>query len=101
MTERVRLAIVGSGPAGLSAALVLGRCRRSVLLCDSGRYRNDAAVQMHGFLSRDGVTPAELRRIGREQLAPYGVEIREILVTGARAVNGGFEITLSGGDIIR
>lgn len=90
--------VVGGGPAGLSAALILGRCRRSVLLCDSGRYRNDATPAMHGFLSRDGVSPAELRRLGREQLAPYGVEIRDALITDARREGDHFEVTLAGGD---
>jgi thioredoxin reductase len=41
--------IVGGGPAGLTAALILGRCRRRVLLCDDGRYRNYASLAMHGF----------------------------------------------------
>jgi thioredoxin reductase len=50
--------VVGGGPAGLSAALVLGRCRRSVLVCDSGQYRNRHAQAMHGFLTRDGLPPA-------------------------------------------
>jgi thioredoxin reductase len=90
--------IVGGGPAGLSAALVLGRCRRSVLLCDSGKYRNDASPAMHGFLSRDGVAPAEMRHIGREQLAPYDVEIRDVLVTDARKEGNHFEVSLAGGD---
>jgi thioredoxin reductase len=92
--------IVGGGPAGLSAALVLGRCRRSVLLCDGGNYRNDAAPAMHGFLSRDGVAPGELRRIGREQLEPYGVEIRETLVLDARQEGNHFEVTLAGRDTV-
>src|SRR6188508_2781522 len=89
--------IVGGGPAGLSAALVLGRCRRRVLVCDSGRYRNHAAREVHGFLSRDGIAPSELRRIAREQLQPYGVEIREAAVTDVRRAAGGFKVTLEGG----
>lgn len=93
--------IIGGGPAGLSAALVLGRCRRRVLVCDSGRYRNDASRAMHGFLSRDGVHPAELRRIGREQLAPYNVELRNVLVADAKATDGGFEVTLTSGERLR
>jgi thioredoxin reductase len=90
--------VVGGGPAGLSAALVLGRCRRSVLLCDGGSYRNDATRAMHGFLSRDGIAPAELRRIGREQLAPYGVEVRDVLVEGAWKEGEHFALLLSGGE---
>jgi thioredoxin reductase len=90
--------IVGGGPAGLSAALVLGRCRRMVLLCDDGRYRNEAARALHGFLTRDGVHPAELRRIGREQLEKYEVEYRAVRVTGARCLTrGGFELALEDG----
>ncbi|AUX48677.1 pyridine nucleotide-disulfide oxidoreductase [Sorangium cellulosum] len=95
---RYDVIIVGAGPAGLSAALILGRCRRRVLVCDSRRYRNDAAQLMHGFLSRDGVPPAELRRIGREQLAPYGVEIRDVTVVDLRAERRQFEVTLEGGE---
>ena len=51
--------IVGAGPAGLSAALMLGRCRRSVLVCDTGKPRNRFSHAMHGYLSRDGIDPAE------------------------------------------
>ena len=58
--------IIGGGPAGLSAALILGRSRRSVLLCDSGRPRNYASRGLHGF------------NIGRHQLQPYGVEFRHM-----------------------
>ena len=63
--------IVGGGPAGLSAALLLGRSRRSALVCDSGEPRNAASHASHSFLTRDGTPPGELRQIAREQLAPY------------------------------
>lgn len=63
--------IVGAGPAGLSAALILGRCRRRVLLVDSGKPRNGASRALHGFLTRDGTPPLELRALGREQLGHY------------------------------
>ncbi|MBA3547321.1 MAG: NAD(P)/FAD-dependent oxidoreductase [Nannocystis sp.] len=89
--------VVGGGPAGISAALVLGRCNRRVLLCDSGRYRNGHSQAVHGFLSRDGISPAELRRIGREQLAPYSVKILEAEVTSATRTDRGFRVQLGGG----
>jgi thioredoxin reductase len=54
--------IVGAGPAGLSAALVLGRCRRRVLICDDGHQRTAASHGVHCFLSRDGISPRELLR---------------------------------------
>lgn len=59
--------IVGAGPAGLSAALILVRCLRRVLVCDAGQPRNAAAHELHGFLTRDTVPPAELLRLGQEQ----------------------------------
>src|SRR4051794_29667425 len=76
--------IVGGGPAGLSAALVLGRCRRRVLVFDSGRPRNAAARAMHGYLSRDGINPRELLRLGRDEVARYGVEVLDVTVDAAR-----------------
>ena len=88
--------IVGGGPAGLSAALILGRCRRNVLVCDSGRPRNAVSRSLHGYLTRDGIAPADLLRIGREQLRPYTtVHLRSVEVTGARKVGSEFEITLN------
>ena len=94
--------IVGAGPAGLSAALWLGRCRRRVLICDAGHPRNAASHGLHGFLTRDGIDPAEFLLIGREQLAPYDtVELRLIDVTDARRLDNGFEITFSNGERIR
>lgn len=89
--------IVGAGPAGLSAALLLGRCCRRVLVCDSGTPRNARSHALHGFLSRDGVAPAELRRHGREQLERYGVEVREVRVDDAWPEGDGFELQFEDG----
>lgn len=90
--------IAGGGPAGLSAALVLGRCRRRVLLCDEGRPRNAVSHGLHGFLSRDGLPPAELRRIACEQLAPYRtVEVRAIRIQEVRRDGDRFVATLADG----
>jgi thioredoxin reductase len=89
--------IVGAGPAGLSAALLLGRCCRRVLLCDSGTPRNGRSHALHGFLSRDGIPPMELRRHGREQLARYGVEYREMRVEDARPLADGFQVHFADG----
>ncbi len=93
--------IVGGGPAGLSAALLLGRCRRRVLVCDDGNPRNAASPRSHGVFTRDGTPPAELLRLGREQLVPYGVEVRDVHVTGAQCVEGGFQVELTGGTTLR
>ncbi|CAN5803635.1 NAD(P)/FAD-dependent oxidoreductase [soil metagenome] len=88
--------IVGGGPAGLSAALILGRCRRNVLLCDAGDPRNGASRALHGYLTRDGIEPADLLRIGREQLRPYStVHLRSGEVTDAHRVGNSFEITIN------
>lgn len=90
--------IAGGGPAGLSAALILGRCRRSVLVCDSGGYRNDVARELHGFLTRDGITPSEFRRIARRELCAYDVSVRSATVVDARQRDGWFEVELEGGE---
>lgn len=93
--------VVGAGTAGLSSALVLGRARRRTLVLDSGRPRNAPSPAAHGVFTRDGTPPAELLSIGRGQLAPYhSVELREGVVTGARAADGGFEVRLADGDSI-
>src|SRR5687768_2810035 len=67
--------VVGGGAAGLSAALVLGRARRQVAVIDAGAPRNAPAPHMHGFLSRDGMPPADLLAAGRAEVAGYGVEL--------------------------
>ena len=88
--------IAGAGPAGLSAALVLGRARRKVLLCDTGTPRHWAAKEMHGFLTRDGIPPAEFRRLAHQELSRYpGVEFRAVEVTAAtRNDDGHFSVTI-------
>jgi thioredoxin reductase len=92
--------IVGGGPAGLSAALTLGRGRRRVLLCDAGPRRNEAAVHMQGFVTRDGITPSEFRRLGREQLEAYpNVEVRQVRIEGISGEKGAFEVQLATGDV--
>lgn len=93
--------VVGGGPAGLSAALVLGRCRRSVLVCDAGRPRNASAQHMHGYLGHDHVKPMEFLRIGRDEIARYGVEHRDANVVDARILKEGFEVSLSDGNQLR
>ena len=86
--------IVGAGPAGLSAALVLARACRTVLVFDHGHPRNASAIHMHGYLTRDGVSPHDFRAFAREELARYSeVCFVDIEVTSARAFEGGFEVT--------
>ena len=63
--------VIGGGPGGLSAALLLGRAGRNVLVCDGGSFRNARAPVSHSFLTRDGTPPLELLRLAREQLRPY------------------------------
>jgi thioredoxin reductase len=92
--------IVGGGPAGLSAALALGRGRKRVLFCDSGPRRNAAAEHIHNFVTRDGTTPTELRRIGREQLAAYAsIDARDVGVEEIRGQRGAFDVHLATGKV--
>ncbi len=95
----VDVVVVGAGPAGLSAALVLGRCRRKVIVVDSGQYRNATSQMMSGFLSRDGSDPAEVRRIARDQLGKYPtVQLWQSAVIAADASRDDFVVHLAGGD---
>jgi thioredoxin reductase len=64
--------VVGGGAAGLSAALVLLRARRTVVVVDAGRPRNAPAAHMHGFLFRDGMSPRDLLAVGRSEVSSYG-----------------------------
>jgi thioredoxin reductase len=100
-SPRRDVVIVGAGPAGLSAALMLGRCRRSVLVVDNGKNRNRASRALHGFLTRDGTPPAEFLRLAREELSPYDtVELRLDDVVAAECRDDGFYVTLASGDVI-
>lgn len=85
--------IVGAGSAGLSAALVLGRSMRRVLVCNAGAPRNATSPAVQGFLTRDCTAPEELLRIGRSQLTPYeSVEIRELRVTAITKEHDHFRV---------
>ncbi|MEW9501114.1 FAD-dependent oxidoreductase [Jeotgalibacillus marinus] len=64
-------AIIGGGPAGLNAALVLGRARRQVLLFDNNKPRNGVTNESHGFITRDGVSLKEFRRIAQQEIYYY------------------------------
>jgi thioredoxin reductase len=90
--------VVGGGAAGLSGALILGRARRSVLVVDAGEPRNAPASGVHGFLTRDGMVPAELLRVGRAEVRRYGGRVLEGgRVASATAVDGGFAVALEDG----
>jgi thioredoxin reductase len=100
-SQRRDVVIVGAGPAGLSAALMLGRCRRSVLIVDHGKNRNASSHALHGFLTRDGTPPAEFLRLAREELGRYDtVELRSDEVVGAECRDDGFCVTLASGEVI-
>ncbi|WP_240145816.1 NAD(P)/FAD-dependent oxidoreductase [Halococcus salsus] len=92
--------VVGGGPAGLSAALQLGRLRRDVLVCDDDEPRNGPADEAHGYLTRDGIGPTALRRLGREEVAGYGGEFRDARVTAVTEDEPGFAVTLDTGETV-
>lgn len=89
--------IVGGGPAGLTAALVLARAGRSVLVVDAGEGRNAPAAHAHNVFTRDGTPPAELRRIGREQAEGYGARFIGAEATHAEADEDGVYVWLADG----
>jgi thioredoxin reductase len=86
------VAIVGGGPAGLAAALMLGRSRKNVVLFDAGPPRNAAAVHVQGFLTRDGVPPADLRRLAHAELDRYGIAVRAQRIDEIEPAGRGFKI---------
>jgi len=96
----VDCAILGGGPAGLNAALVLGRARRRVLVFDDNHPRNAVTQESHGFVTRDGVKPHEFRAIAHQELSKYpSVEMQPVRVTAIRKASDAFEITTEKEDV--
>ncbi|WP_419706131.1 NAD(P)/FAD-dependent oxidoreductase [Promicromonospora sp. NFX87] len=88
--------VVGGGPAGLQAALTLGRMHRRTLLLDSGEYRNAPAEHMHNFVTHDGTPPAEFRAAARTELAAYAtVTVRETAASAVVPDGAGFRVELA------
>ncbi|MFH0517706.1 NAD(P)/FAD-dependent oxidoreductase [Streptomyces sp. M41] len=99
-TGSYEVVVVGGGAAGLSAALVLGRARRRTLVVDAGEPRNAPAAHMQGYLTRDGMPPAEFLAVGREEIARYGVElVRDRAVDVRRGED--FTVVLESGRTVR
>jgi thioredoxin reductase len=93
--------VIGGGPAGLSAAMVLGRCRRKVILFDTGIPRNRFSDSMNGFLTRDCIDPAEFLRIGREELEKYKVTLRNAEIKSVSYSDKGFEAIDADGKVYK
>jgi len=85
--------IIGGGPAGLSAALLLGRCMRKILLFDNGLYRNNWSDAMHAYLSRDGVNPRDFLKMAHQDLEKYDFELKQKEIVSAQYSGGFFEVT--------
>ncbi|WP_054025608.1 NAD(P)/FAD-dependent oxidoreductase [Bacillus sp. FJAT-28004] len=93
-------AIIGGGPAGLNAALVLGRSRRVVIVFDHNKPRNAVTHESHGFITRDGIEPRELRRLAHVDIAQYpSVTIKPDKVTEVQRSETGFQLMTSNGVI--
>lgn len=96
--EPYDVAIIGAGPGGLSAALNLVRARRRTIVIDGNRPRNAATFHSHGFITRDGVSPLELRRLARAELEEYPhYEFHQALATKVTRTGDGFEVTTKAG----
>jgi thioredoxin reductase len=105
MTEKtedtVDVVVAGGGVAGLSAALTLARARRSVLVVDAGAPRNAPASGVHGFLTRDGISPLSLLESGAVEVTGYGGRIVRDRAVSARRDSGGFVVELADGTEVR
>lgn len=100
-TGQYDVVIIGGGAAGLSAAVALGRARRRVMVIDAGEPRNAPAAGVHNFLTRDGIAPTELVRIGREEARSFGADIISGTAASARRDETGFTVFLDDGSRIR
>lgn len=96
----VDVVVVGGGAAGLSGAVALGRVRRSVVVIDSGAPRNAPSGGVHMLLTRDGISPSELTRIGRREVETYGGRVIDGEAVSATRTPAGFEVTLAGGGVV-
>lgn len=93
-------AVIGGGPAGLNASLVLGRSRRKTILFDDNRPRNAVVSESHGFITRDGINPQELKRIAQEELRNYpDVKVENQRVLSVAKENGAFKVATENGGI--
>ena len=100
-TGTYEVVVIGGGAAGLSAALVLGRSRRRTLVVDAGEPRNTPAAHMQGYLTRDGMSPAEFLALGREEIARYGVDlVRDRAVDVTKGEGDDFAVELAGGETV-
>lgn len=100
-TGTYEVVVIGGGAAGLSAALVLGRSRRRTLVVDAGEPRNTPAAHMQGYLTRDGMSPAEFLALGREEIARYGVDlVRDRAVDVTKIEGEDFAVALAGGETV-
>ncbi len=97
LRERYDVVVIGGGAAGLNGALMLARARRSVAVIDAGEPRNAPAEGVHGLLGREGMSPAELLRIGRGEVRQYGGHVVSGTVAGAKPAEGGFTVALEDG----
>lgn len=90
--------VIGGGPAGLGAALILGRMAREVVVIDSGQPRNQSAERIYAFPTRDGIEPGEFYGTARSELARYpAVSVREGAASGIETVAGGFGVRAGAG----
>ncbi|MEU6861274.1 NAD(P)/FAD-dependent oxidoreductase [Glycomyces sp. NPDC046736] len=101
LKDRYDVVVIGGGAAGLSGALMLARARRSVAVIDAGEPRNAPAEGVHGLLGREGMPPAELLERGRGEVRQYGGHVVSGTVTGAKALDGGFCVSLEDGREVR
>ncbi len=93
--------VIGAGPAGLQAALTLGRMRYDTVVLDSGRYRNETVPHAHNLITNDGRPPAELRAAARDELAGYDtVEVRDVSATAVARADEGFTVATADGRML-
>jgi thioredoxin reductase len=86
--------IIGGGPAGLNAAVVLARCRRSVLVFDTGRQRNLLSKGMHNYLTRDNILPADFLKLAHKEIKKYSVSFSRIEIVSAKKLRTNiFQVT--------